>query len=331
VPPLTLLVVARPDDPGRALVDRLPPGVRAVVGSTAGELAAAAPEADAALYCSGGQAVLRELWPALARLRWLHSRSAGVDALLFPELVESDVTLTNSRGVFGLALGEWVLAAVLYFAKDLARLRRSQAQGRWDPFEPQLVRGRTAGILGLGDVGRACARALRGAGLVTLGVRRRAPDAASARAGRASAGDPDLDEVLPASALEDLLARSDYVVLALPLTAQTRGLIDARALSALRSEAVLINVGRGALVDDEALVDALRAGRLRGAALDVFAQEPLPSGHPYYALDSVLLSPHCADQVAGWREAAQEVFLRNLERVLAGRPPQNVVDKRGGY
>jgi phosphoglycerate dehydrogenase-like enzyme len=272
-------------------------------------------------YCSGGAAVLRALWPSLGRLRWLHSRSAGVDALLFPELVESEVTLTNSRGVFGQALGEWVLAAVLYFAKDLARLRRSQAAGLWDPFEPRRVRGRTAGVVGLGDVGRACARALRAAGLRTVGLRRAA----------AAAADPDLDELLPAGALPELLARSDYAVLALPLTPETRGLIDARALSALRPDAVLVNVGRGAVVDEAALVDALRAGRLRGAALDVFVQEPLPAGHPFYALDSVLLSPHSADQVAGWREAAQDVFLEMLARVLSGQPPLNVVDKRRGY
>jgi phosphoglycerate dehydrogenase-like enzyme len=318
---LTLLLIARPDDPVRDLVERLPPSVRVVAGSTAAELAAAAPEAEAVFSCSGGGAVLRALWPALPRLRWIHSRAVGVDRLLFPELVESDVVLTHTRGVFGEALGEWTLAAVLYFAKDLARLRRSQAEGRWDSFEPQRVRGRTAGIVGLGEVGRACARALRGAGLHTLGARRRA----------GAEPDPDVDELLPAGALPDLLARSDYAVLALPLTAATRGLIDARALAALRPDAVLVNVGRGAVVDEAALVDALRAGRLGGAALDVFAQEPLPPGHPFYALDTVLLSPHCADQVAGWREDAHQAFLDTLARVLAGQPPLDVVDKRRGY
>src|SRR5262245_58742371 len=134
-----LLIVAHPDDASaRSVPARLPPGVEAVVGATAVELAPAAAEADTVFYCSGGQAALRQLWPSLRRLRWLHSRPAGVDRLLFPELVHSDVTLTNSRGVFSRALAEWVLAAVLFFAKDLGRLKRSQAASRWDPFEPEL-------------------------------------------------------------------------------------------------------------------------------------------------------------------------------------------------
>ncbi len=321
VPPLPLLILAQAhDEAARALSARLPQGVRAVVGATLEELGPAAPEAEAVFYCSGGATVLRGLWPSLPRLRWIHSRPAGVDRLLFPELVESDVTLTNSRGVFSGALAEWVLAALLFFAKDLARMRRSQAQGRWDPFEPELLQGRTAGIVGLGDIGRACARLLRCAGMRTLGLRRTAP-----------AANPDVDEVLPPAGLLELLSRADAAVVALPLTPETRGRIGARELAALRSHAVLVNVGRGAVVDEAALVDALRAGRIRGAALDVFQQEPLPAGHPFYALDQVLLSPHCADQIAGWREQANAVFLDNLARYLAGQPLLNLVDKRQGY
>ncbi|HET8645152.1 MAG TPA: D-2-hydroxyacid dehydrogenase, partial [Vicinamibacteria bacterium] len=144
--PLQLLVLARPGDETRPLLAaRLPPGVSAVIGATAEELAAHADEADVFFYCSGGPEAVRALWPRLRRLRWLHSRPAGVDRLLFPELVGSAVTLTNSRGVFSRALAEWVLAALLYFAKDLARLRRSQGEGRWDSFAPRLLQGMTAG------------------------------------------------------------------------------------------------------------------------------------------------------------------------------------------
>jgi phosphoglycerate dehydrogenase-like enzyme len=321
MPPPSLLILAHAADASaRALPARLPPGLEVTVGATAAELAAAAPRADALFYCSGGAAALRELWPSLPRLRWIHSRPAGVDRLLFPELVESGVTLTNSRGVFSRALAEWALAAVLYFAKDLARLRRSQAAGRWDPFEPELLRDRTAAILGLGDIGRACARLLRAAGMRTLGLRR-----------TAGAADPDVDELLPPGRLLDLIARADALIVALPLTPETRGIVGARELAALRRHAVIVNVARGAVVDEDALVQALRAGTLRGAALDVFEQEPLPAGHPFYALEEVLLSPHSADQVAGWREEANAVFLDNLERYRAGRPLLNPVDKRLGY
>jgi phosphoglycerate dehydrogenase-like enzyme len=319
--PAPLLILAHADDASaRALPERLPPGVEAVAGGTAAEVRAAAAEAEAVYYCSGGQGLLRELWPSLGRLRWLHSRPAGVDRLLFPELVDSAVTLTNSRGVFSRALAEWVLAAVLFFAKDLARLRRSQAERRWDPFAPELLQGRTAALLGLGDIGRTCARLLRAAGMRTLGLRR-----------TAAAGDPDVDELLPPGRLLELMARADVLVVSLPLTPETRGRVGAAEIAALRRQAVLINVGRGAVVDEGALVRALRAGALRGAALDVFEQEPLPAGHPFYELGSVLLSPHSADQVAGWKEQANAVFLDNLERWRAGRPLVNVVDKRLGY
>jgi phosphoglycerate dehydrogenase-like enzyme len=319
--PPPLLIVAHPDDASaRAVPARLPQGVEAVVGGRAVELLPAAGEAEVIFYCSGGQAVLRELWPSLRRLRWLHSRPAGVDRLLFPELVASDVTLTNSRGVFSRALAEWVLAAVLFFAKDLRRLTRSQAAGRWDPFAPQLLQGRTAALLGLGDIGRTCARLLRAAGMRTVGVRR-----------TAAAADPDVDELLPPDRLLELMARADVLVVSLPLTPETRGRVGTAQLAALRRDAVLINVGRGAVVDEAALVEALRAGTLRGAALDVFEQEPLPPGHPFYTLDSVLLSPHSADQISGWKEQANAVFLENLERFRAGQPLLNPVDKRLGY
>lgn len=318
--PLTLLVLAREDDAhARTVPGRVPPEVRAVVGS-ARDLAAHAAEAEALFYCSGGAAELRALWPLCPRLRWMHTRPAGVDRLLIPELVESAVSLTNSRGVFSRALAEWALAAVCYFAKDLGRLRRSQAQGRWDSFEPLLLAGRTAGIVGLGDIGRACARLLRAAGLRTLGLRRTAAGA-----------DPDVDEVLPPDEILVLMARADFVVVALPLTPATRGRIGPREMGAMKREAVLVNVGRGATVDEGALVAALREGRIGGAALDVFEHEPLAPGHPFYALERVLLSPHCADQVQGWREDTTAVFLENLDRYLRGQPLRNLVDKRQGY
>lgn len=320
--PVRLLIVANGRDQAARDVARrvAADGVAVTLGGTAADLRADAAAADALFYCSGGADVVRELWPGLRALRWIHSRPAGVDRLLFPELVESDVLVTNSRGVFSSALAEWVLAAVLFFAKDLRRLLRSQAQARWDPFAPERVAGQTAGILGLGDIGRACARLLRAAGLRTIGLRRRAGE-----------HDPDVDALLGPERLGDLLGGSHYLVVALPLTPDTRRVIGAAELRAMPAHAVLINVGRGALVDEAALVEALRARAIRGAALDVFEHEPLPADHPFYALDNVLLSPHSADQVAGWREQASAVFLDNLARYRAGRPLANRVDVRSGY
>jgi phosphoglycerate dehydrogenase-like enzyme len=146
-----------------------------------------------------------------------------------------------------------------------------------------------------------------------------------------AAGDDLADEIVGPERLHELLARADYVVIATPLTAETRHLIGREALAAMPPHAVVINVGRGPVVDEAALIEALEQQRIRGAALDVFEQEPLPDGHPLYRLDNVLLSPHCADQTAGWQAEAMDVFLENLERFRAGQPLRNLVDKSRGY
>jgi len=146
-----------------------------------------------------------------------------------------------------------------------------------------------------------------------------------------SQGDPLVDEALGTDRLLELMARSDYVVVAAPLTPDTRGLVSADAIAAMKPSGVMINVGRGAVIDEPALIDALRQKRIRGAALDVFAQEPLPAGHPMYGLDNLLLSPHCADHTQTWIDDAMHFFTGNLERFLSGEPLRNVVEKRLGY
>jgi phosphoglycerate dehydrogenase-like enzyme len=277
---------------------------------------------DAILVCSANRTLLEPIWPKSAGVRWVHSRWAGIENLLFPALVESDVVVTNGRGSFAESLGEFVLAAVLFFAKDLRRMRKSQAEGRWDPFDPEWVKGKTLGIVGYGEIGRAAAVRAKAFGMRVIGVRRRPEQ---------SAGDPLLDEALSEARRLELMQRSDYVLVCTPLTAETRGIVGASELAAMKPSGVLINVGRGACVDEAALVEALRAGRIRGAALDVFEREPLPAGHALYGLDNVLLSPHCADHVPGWLDDAMALFLDNLERFRRGAPLQNVVDKRAGY
>jgi phosphoglycerate dehydrogenase-like enzyme len=221
--------------------------------------------------------------------------------------------------VFSRTLAEFALLAILYFAKDVPRLRRQQAARRWEPFAVEELHGRSLGILGYGDIGREVARRARAFGLRVLAVRRDpAPDGLC-------------DRSFPREGLLEMLAGCDDLVLALPLTDATRGIVGAAELAALKPGAVVVNVGRGATVDEAALVSALQGGRLRGAGLDVFAEEPLPAASPLWGLENVLLSPHTADRTATWLDEATDVFVANLRRFAAGEPLANAIDTRRGY
>jgi phosphoglycerate dehydrogenase-like enzyme len=257
---------------------------------------ATAGDAEIVLVHPRAGARLREVWPSVPSVKWVHALSAGVENLLFPEL---DVPLTNGRGIFASALAEFVLGAILYFAKDFARLTRVR---RWEPFTVQRIEGQTVGIVGYGSIGRAVAERCAGMRILTF-----------SRHG---------------GALDEVLSESDYVVVCVPLTESTRGLVDPRRM---KKGAVLINVGRGAVVDEAALIAALESHHLKGAALDVFATEPLPPAHPLWSLDNVLLSPHCADHTGDSHELAMRCFLDNLARFERGEALQNVVDKSAGY
>jgi phosphoglycerate dehydrogenase-like enzyme len=230
--------------------------------------------------------------------------------------------VTNGRGAYSPALAEFVVGALLFFAKDFRRLVAQQEAGIWQTFDSERLEGRTVGIVGYGDIGRAAASRLKPLGTKVLALRRR-PEL--------SAGDPLVDDFLPPERLLDLVARSDDVVVAMPLTPEARGFVGRQALAAMKRTAVLVNVGRGPVVDEAALAEALEAGRIRGAALDVFETEPLPAASPLWRLPNVLLSPHCADHVPGWVDEAMRVFLRQLDRFRRGEPLLDVVDKTRGY
>jgi phosphoglycerate dehydrogenase-like enzyme len=300
----------------------LPAETSIATGMNLEAFARAAGDADAVLMWSGTRDLLREVLRIAPSVRWVHSRSAGLDSVLFPDLVESAVVLTNGRGVFSQSLGEFAIGAVLFFAKDFRRMVRSQEQGRWDPFDIVEIRGQTMGIVGYGDIGRAVASRAKAMGMRVVAVRRR-PEL--------SAADPHVDKILPMTRMTDLLRQSDYVTVAAPLANGTRGLIGEAELGAMKAEAVIINIGRGPVIAEADLVRALEERRIRGAALDVFDEEPLPEGHAFYKLDNVLLSPHCADHTATWLEDAMRFFLENFERYRKGEPLLNVVDKRLGY
>ena len=319
--PVVLWVLAHPGDPSLDALDPAPEGVRVVAGAEPTDFDGA-PHPDVVFDCFSGPARVAGVVARVPDLEWFHSRSAGLEGVLVPDLRASPAVVTNGRGAFSHSLAEFVLAALLFFVKDFRRLVRRQREGAWDPFDMEMLHGRTLGIVGYGDIGQATAALARPLGMKVLALRRR-PEL--------SADDPLVEEVLPAERLRELMARSDDVLVAAPLTPETRGLVDAGALAAMRPTAALVNVGRGPVVDEAALVDALERGRIRGAALDVFETEPLPDGHPFWRLPNVLLSPHCADHVPGWIEDGTRVFLKNLERFQRGEPLRNVVDKSRGY
>ncbi len=322
MPEPTLLVLNDPLAPYLGLLEQLPDGVRIVAGGNAEVFQSSVDEAEVIFAGIGTAGLLRELWPRAGRLRWVHSLAAGIEGMLFPELVESPVVLTNGRGVFRRSLAEFALAAALFFAKDLRRMVRGQEAGKWSPFDVEELHGATMGIVGYGEIGRAVAGLAWPLGMKVLALRRR-PELCAA--------DPLVDEAFAPGRRLEMISRCDYLVISAALTPHTRGLIGAGEIAAMKPNAVLINVGRGPVVDESALVGALTARRIRGAALDVFDVEPLPAGHTFYSLDNVLLSPHCADHTVGWLEMAMQFFLDNFRRYLAGQPLENIVDKRQGY
>ncbi|MFC4949715.1 D-2-hydroxyacid dehydrogenase [Pseudonocardia sp. GCM10023141] len=281
----------------------------------AATLAAALPGTEVLLVWDFLSDAVHDAWPAAdAGLRWVHTASAGVDRLSFPGLAGSAVTVTNSRGVFDTPIAEYVLGLVLAMAKDLPTTLALQARREWRHRDAEQVAGATAVVVGGGPIGRAVARLLRAVGMhVELVGRAAAP------------GRHGFDE------LPVLLPRAGWLVLAAPLTEQTRGMVDAAALAALPAGARVINVARGALVDEAALVAAVRLGRLGGAALDVVATEPLLPSSPLWELPGVIISPHMSGDTHGWRAALVDAFIANLDRYRAGQPLHNVVDKRLGY
>src|SRR5689334_19723637 len=276
---INLLVLADPATLQLAMLQTLQ-HTTITVGDAPEAFAQSAATADVIFHWAADLAVFEQVWRMAPRVRWVHSRSAGLDGVLFAELAASPVPLTNARGVFSEILGEFAIGAVFFFAKDLRRMVRSQIAGIWDEFDTVEIRGQSVGIVGYGDIGRAVAWRAHALGLKVLAARRR-PER--------SRGDPHVDQIFSLDQLHEVLARSDYVVAAVPLTPESRGLVGKAEFEAMKPSAVLINIGRGPVVDEQALVDALERRRIRGAALDVFDIEPLPAGHPFYKLENVLL------------------------------------------
>lgn len=311
---------------GAASADQVP-GITAIASeavlrfadSTEG-LGEALPGADVLLGWRFDEAGLATAWSRADRLRWIHWCGAGVDAVLFPDLVESDVMLTNSRGIFDRAMAEFVLGLVLSFAKRFPESTRHQDERRWEHRLSEMIRGRRALVVGVGSIGREIARLLTAVGMRVEGVGRRSRPT-----------DPDFGVIHSRERLLQVLPDADYVILVVPLTDETRGLFGAEAIAAMTSSARLINVARGAIVDEDALVAALREGRIAGAALDVTAIEPLPEDSPLWAMPQVIISPHMSGDFHGYPEALVAAFIDNFRRYCRGEALANVVDKVAGF
>lgn len=317
---LLVLVLADPADPPLAALAQVAGDVSFVIGKTAATFEQSAANADVVLAWSTDGATLANVLAMAPGVRWVHTGFAGVEGLLSPALLASCAVFTNTRGVYSRSLAEFALGAMFSFAKDFTRMRNSQIARRWDPFDVQMLANATLGVLGYGDIGRAVGSLGRAVGMNVLALRRR-PER--------SREDPLQPEMLTSA--REICARSDYVVLAAPLTPETRHMVGEDELAAMKASAVLINVGRGALVCEAALVSALERRAIKGAALDVFETEPLPPHHAFFSLPNVLLSPHCADHTATWRDDAMRCFIDNLSRFRAGEELENLVDKARGY
>ena len=276
-------------------------------------------------------------------LKWVQLHMAGVNALHdHPLYTDTAIPLTTTSGVHAATIAEYAITALLALTHRVPRMVEWQARGTWPPdaerwrlFVPIEVRGATLGVIGYGSIGRELARIAKTAFGMTVLACKRDP-ARRADPGYSPPGTGDPEGVLPDAwlspdRLPELLARSDVVVMCAPLTPETRNMIGGDELRAMKRSAYFINVGRGATVDETALARALAEARIAGAAVDVFAQEPPPAGHPLYGLDNVILSPHVSGFVPGYDDRCSDLFAENLRRYLAGAPLLNLVDRTWGY
>jgi len=300
--------------------------IEAVSGSITAEAAgsmeeAVAKAAQAEVIQAGNWS--DELWQSAPKLRWVQSGGAGVERYLTPDFIASPIVLTNAQGTYAIPIADHVMAFILHFSRQFNHLLRRQAKHEWPDwgeYEMDDLKGKTLGIVGLGGIGSAVARRAKAFDMRVIATRRR-PERPS----------EDVDEVREAEALPWLLGESDYVALCTALTSETRHLIGAEQLRLMKPTAYLMNVGRGGLIDEGALVEALNGGEIAGAGLDVFEEEPLPPDSPLWDMPNVMITPHRAGDSRRSHERFMDLFCENLRRYVAGEALLNVVDKEAGY
>ena len=272
-------------------------------------------------------------------LRWVQFHTAGINRLRESEIWHSDILLTSASGIHAPNMGQYVMAQILAWANRTPtwfyyQQRGEWPAGRWDKFLPDELRGRTLGILGYGSIGREVARLAKAFGLTVLASKRDARDVKDHGYMVPGAGDPEgvtADRIYPGAAARSMVAECDYVVITLPLTPATNALVDEALLRAMKPGAYLVNVSRGGVVDEAALIKALKKGWIAGAGLDVFENEPLPDGSPLWSMDNVILTPHVSGFTPFYDERVVDLFCANLGRYLAGERLINLVDRQTGY
>lgn len=280
--------------------------------------------------------------PAQApRLRWIQFHSAGLDGVMDEPIVKAeDVEITSTSGIHASHMAEFCLSMMMAFEYKLPQMLQLQAkaewsQDRWNAFTPRGLRGLTLGIVGYGSIGRELARIADAMGMTVLAAKRNLMQLTDENEYNESGlGDPTADiptRLYPTEALASMLKLCDYVVLILPMAPSTKHIINEEMLKAMKPSAVLVNVGRGGVIDEEALISALAAKTIAGAALDVFEEEPLPSTSPLWNLDNVIISPHVAGNSTRYHEKAAALFAENLQRYIENRPLLNRLDRSRGY
>jgi phosphoglycerate dehydrogenase-like enzyme len=321
-----LLVVCPPGHYALRNLDAIADDATIHIGNTIEFAQEYGPAAEMLLYSGFGGPIIpfAEVYPYTPSLKWVHSLSAGVEKLMTPAFIESPIPLTNARGVFKRSLADFAILAILYFYKRVRRLIESQQARYWDDFKVDWLPGKIMGVVGYGEIGRECALLAKALGLEIYATRRN-PDQSS--------GDPILDRIFAPSELNEMLSLADVVVAAAPLTPETRHMLSDAQFSAMKESAIVINVGRGPVVDEQALIRALLQRKIAGAALDVYEVEPLPADSPLWDMKNVLLSPHCTDRTQNpdWLDLSMQCFIRNFRRYLEGLPLENIVNKKAGY
>lgn len=306
-----------------------PPGLRDKVDglaelgfvTDASEITAEWEDAEAVFVWNFRSTVVPDAARRLSALRWVHVAAVGVDASLSDEVRDRGIRFTNSRGVTAESMAEFALSFMLAFAKELPRFGADKTARVWRPVETRMLSGARLVIVGMGEVSRQLARRAHALGMSVTGVGRRARVAPVEH----------FDRVVVQDDLHEVLATADYVVLATPLTEQTAGMFGSAEFAAMPTDAVLVNVGRGPVIREDALLDALRSGLIRGAALDVVPKEPLAPEHELWDMPNVILTPHISSDFQGWEDAMVDLFVENLRRWTEGEPLRNIVDLEMGY
>jgi len=305
------------DVPG---IDALPDGCEVRYAPDGDTLAEMLPGAEVVFGWDFRGEQLEASWQYADSLKWVQWTGAGVDSALFDEFIESDVTLTNARGIFDRAMAEFALGLMIAHAKDLPDTFANQRERTWRHELNHKMQGDRVLIVGVGSIGREMARLFNAFGLEVSGVGR-----------TARSGDPDFGEIAAVADLEDRLGWADVVMLIPPLTTETENMFGAAQFAAMKPTALFMNFGRGSLVDEAALIDALAQGRIGGAAIDVTRTEPLPPDDPLWGAPNIIISPHSSGDYKESLEDLTRLFLENLVRYRAGEPLVNMVDKRAGF